>query len=59
MTIRGWREWWCVNCESVRGLDVHGRCERCGSDSVVFGEGMEEFFIFYDTFSHQPVQIND
>ena len=25
----------CVNCESSALLNVHGYCERCGSDAVV------------------------
>lgn len=27
--------WLCLNCDSITGLDRHGRCAVCGSDAVV------------------------
>ncbi len=27
--------WYCCNCEAVRELSVHGRCENCDSGQVV------------------------
>ena len=27
-------DFYCVNCEAVRELDIHARCSCCGSDSV-------------------------
>lgn len=26
----------CANCDSRVRLDVHGRCEKCGSDAVTY-----------------------
>jgi len=26
--------WFCLDCSSVRELDIHARCSCCGSDSV-------------------------
>jgi hypothetical protein len=27
-------QWWCGNCGTLIGLDIHGRCSICGSDAV-------------------------
>lgn len=27
--------WYCRECSEIRQLDCHGRCEVCGSDSVI------------------------
>jgi hypothetical protein len=27
--------WWCENCARVCVLDVHGRCDGCGSDLLI------------------------
>lgn len=27
-------DFFCVNCQQVRELDIHARCSCCGSDSV-------------------------
>lgn len=34
--------WFCLDCRTVCDLDIHGRCERCGSEAVTFGEGQSE-----------------
>jgi len=26
--------WWCANCRAPIELDIHGRCNTCGSDAV-------------------------
>lgn len=26
--------WYCLDCHSCMNLDIHGRCEVCGSNSV-------------------------
>jgi len=28
------RYWWCMECQTNVGLDKHGRCECCNSESV-------------------------
>jgi hypothetical protein len=34
--------WFCMDCMAVRDLDIHARCDCCGSDSVTpaAGSGM-------------------
>jgi hypothetical protein len=34
-------EWFCVNCETLCELDVHGRCAACGSEAVTFPEAIK------------------
>lgn len=31
--------WFCMNCMAVRDLDIHARCDCCGSDSVTPATG--------------------
>ena len=31
--------WFCMDCMAVRDLDIHARCDCCGSDSVTFAAG--------------------
>jgi len=30
----------CLDCNTVRELDGHGRCATCGSDAICPGEGL-------------------
>jgi hypothetical protein len=31
--------WFCMDCMAVRDLDIHARCDCCGSDSVTQASG--------------------
>lgn len=33
---------YCLDCQHVGPLDVHGRCPRCGSSGVAMGERIEK-----------------
>jgi hypothetical protein len=33
------RIYYCPNCQTMVALNVHGRCERCQCDNVVFDTG--------------------
>jgi hypothetical protein len=32
-------DWFCMDCMAVRDLDIHARCDCCGSDSVTPAAG--------------------
>lgn len=31
-------QYWCMNCEGVRLLDVHGKCSCCSSEAVCLAD---------------------
>lgn len=35
--------WWCLDCHRLVRLDIHLRCEVCGSDSVSFAQNCKEW----------------
>ncbi len=43
--------WFCMDCMAVRDLDLHARCDCCGSDSVTpaSGKGYSTVAARYDS----------
>lgn len=39
---------YCLNCSNIGPLNIHGRCETCDSDAVVFAGSMDA----WDSHSH-------
>ena len=35
------RDFFCPNCQTLVALNVHGRCQQCSSDNVIYDLGTQ------------------